>query len=839
MADVISRTVYYGSDGTGYRLSLIKDGSQTFDIHTDIELAQPGFTLNWLSAGAFDFNPVVGSAMTFTAILTEAQRQDIMTQIYSSDGEFNVYVLLEREFSAGVFKVEWAGLIHPEETTEVIDDGRIVCDFKASCGLAYLKNVDFRDANGDQYTGIMSVEELLRTILGKTPSFALLFDSTGTEPYLREIDVPVPFKTSVVDWDNTVAALDKWHIDVGSFYSTPPKTTFPSSFQRVPFERPAEFVPCYGVLKDVMSSLAMSLCLARGCFTVYSRESLANNPSPKLNEWFWVSGQPDPTNSTTATIERDLNSDNHWYFRKGAIRRGVYPYLGAGMSRINGGPELIWAAGQGWQADNDNVFYQGSGLPNPSVLHDFAGTSAMAGYSSIDNLAVSNSDNGGKLRFKTGGLLELSIENLQNQTRSVIFRFVLSISDGTNTWRLRRLVRTLSYDSQGNNAFIDIVGDSDDYHPKFYENYQWVQDNESTYNNAYVEYLIGGDATILEQGTSDQILQDDYTFVEFYSPPGSKLQSGSTNVLQSVLGTATERRDFIFRIDEIVETPSSTDGMVTGTSVTFGPWSLHVIEPDTVWNLYYNSSGTLQTPTTPPTGDSSLATDDSQKFAIAGAALWIGEGSQSDDKVFVTYSDAENGGEILDMGTTSVGSSSINLSTNARGRLYGLKNAGGLDINIQVEPRYDDTQKYDDSLAYATACGAKYYEDTMQGVNGSIFRTYGGSPYTLPIYPFNRISYQGLAGNTIEKFLVQTVQFQLQDTEQRVELHKIGAVSKPKPANTKEKNKNQDDVAVNPGLVGDNGISAIFSRSQSNQDTISVLEQDLDDNQLFTIFLGR
>lgn len=837
MANVIASTKYYSIDGTEWVVNLITTGTQGGNVFNKIELPPPGFTISYRYGSIVSVPGMMSSSMSFTAILNNAELSVIDDIVFSSSGEFNLAVTIERLATEGIYTVEWVGVVHPEEFSYQISSDNVVCDFQASCGLAALKGIDFKDENGDIYTGLYSYEELFRLILSKSPTWSFLFDEQGTRAYFKEVDLPVP-TSDTFSYGITETALDKWKVRAEDFYRKVERTEFRATLGERKLPRRTDFVSCYEVLSDCISALNISLCQSNGQWVFFSQESIANHAGVRQAGWFYVNGSPLPSGTTFGFTERDLNEEGAWVWAGGANRRGLFPINASSQERVGGGSDLIYAAGMDFNTGSSPLYSFDGALPPPFTSYSFKGESPMPVSGLMENLIINNGNNGGKLRFKIGGKLV----NSTGFYGTNIFRFRLQVSDGVNSWRLRRLVRTLNYSSTGSPFAVNVSGTSY-YFPKFYENYSWVKDDDPNYSVAFVEYMIGSDGNILVSGTTSQFLSEDFPDVDFFTPTFTTVQSGETNVLEAV--EDADRGTFIYRIDEVVQTPFAIDGLSSSiTSVVFTEWSLRQAKTNFVYHQFYDSSGNETTITSLSQGEPDLYDSNGNSFMINAAKLWGDDGTKTANKRVITFTDEDNGTEVLSLPSTSVGSSYTNLNPNANGRLYGVAPNGSIEDNVYVTPRYESNELYEDSLEYSTAVACKMYRKTSQVVNGTLYRT-RGSKYIAPLYPWQRIKYKGLDNDNTEYFIPSSLSFSLSDREQNLELIRVGVDKVIKPSSTKTYEEDSLD-GVAPGLsVDSNIISSIGSKASLVQTTSPITDADLggggtaEIDQLFPIFISR
>ena len=159
-----------------WRLEIWDLAVNSADLDYAVEMNLPGFEIQWVGDEASSLDPFLSSSCSFTLSLTEQQRGAIMSRVYGSS-EFSLAVrVVKVNVNLSTSNVYWVGQLHPEETTEVVEDGYITVDFKASDGLAQLDFIDFKETNGEAYEGKYSATSYIHKILLKTPTVALWYD---------------------------------------------------------------------------------------------------------------------------------------------------------------------------------------------------------------------------------------------------------------------------------------------------------------------------------------------------------------------------------------------------------------------------------------------------------------------------------------------------------------------------------------------------------------------------------------------------------------------------------------------------------------------------------------
>lgn len=299
MARQIVNTTYKTPDGWSYRLEIwdLYKNPGGVVAFTDVEITTPGFTIDWKGSIDDILQPIMSSSMKFSAYLTEYQRTHLTLGVYS-DEEFAMAVRLYR--STGVQEtLEWSGIIHPEETTEEIGDGRILTTFVASDGIASLKNIDFKDTSGSEpelyyNQGSESSERALiywlKEIVNKLPHWPVLDDHIGTsEPMFVEHRLLRPVNVTHQTFPSDDAVLDHYFLKADSFYTNPkPSEERKKGFDRKRTDRRTNFVSTYDILADICSSLGATFCFSDGKFHLFDRERIIRGDDDDIGFFNWT-----------------------------------------------------------------------------------------------------------------------------------------------------------------------------------------------------------------------------------------------------------------------------------------------------------------------------------------------------------------------------------------------------------------------------------------------------------------------------------------------------------------------------------------------------------------------
>lgn len=138
------------------RVNIYQDG---YAGNADIRHANAGIRVEWGDRGAEEMPGVYGSSCS---VYFDAEADYEFLYLFSEDARKH---LVEIEKTGSLF---WKGYVEPGTWSEPLIAAPYPVECTAYDGLGFLKDVDFVDANGDNYTGRKSWYELARICLDKT-----------------------------------------------------------------------------------------------------------------------------------------------------------------------------------------------------------------------------------------------------------------------------------------------------------------------------------------------------------------------------------------------------------------------------------------------------------------------------------------------------------------------------------------------------------------------------------------------------------------------------------------------------------------------------------------------
>lgn len=788
-------------NGFEYAIELISTGQSGVDLDYDVELSVPGFELTY-NNGVDDVKPpIIPSSVSIDMLVPCEYRNAIAEAVYNYH-EFNLVCRIHVDGF-----LYWAGIVHSEAFSETIEDGSITMSFTASDGLAQLKNMDFKDENGEIYTGFKSYIEWIYLCLSKLPHYSYTLQS-AVSPFLNEFLLPRFKHPDSGDLSVNKPLLKYIHLHGNGFYSREelgPQVI--NGFERI---RPAlsdEFISTYDILEDLMASISSSICYSNGRWWIFDRAGVFTVPTDSL-QYISYNAEPDGIYETSpASVDViDLDAEN-FYFMKGAVRSGAYPFFSVSQQHKDADSDLLIGDGIAFNINRiDNAVFDSQNLSrrvNRVILQyskfngwgDFPGTGNIPGYTNwlndlkytVNDVVIPSGNDGGQIRIKLGGttvfgefgqallsLVPVGSFNSREEGSVLIVGFMVEVSNGVNSFRLQRAVRTLNNDSNGDPYSVDITGENDNYKPKFYTGYKWVRDDDPEYAVSRLEILIGADPTILQHGVTERFLNTDYPNTAFFTPPRTKVGS-SDNILKATQDK--ERREFIWQFNEIVDMPLDSDnGNITLGSLTsikvHNPVIAHI--PNWAsWNAYRDGNGNVIPVGTFIVSDSNYTLqpyiifnsentsyvnggpDWLRHFLLIGFELSIGDGSYSYNNISRFTPDEPKGYESVELQSTTFGSTFVNYLSNIKGKIYGTSPTyNTYKDNLQWLPHsFNSEDDYYNRLGHYN-CGSamQIRGETRHYVSGTLDSYRDGQSRSL-IQPFSVVKTGQLDPTSDEYFI--------------------------------------------------------------------------------------
>lgn len=859
MARRLVNTEFKSADSTSWTLEIWDLAVNSADLDYTVEMNLPGFKIQWLGDEASSLDPLLPSSCSFTLSLTEEQRGAIMSRVYGSS-EFSLAVKVKKAGAA-----YWVGQIHPEETTEVIEDGYITVDFMASDGLAQLENIDFKQEDGEVYIEKYSAASYIQKILMKVPTYELWYNDSGVGSvfmYEHFLNRPViqddSFAFSHSGNDGvTRGVLDYLHLDPITWYlKDQDPGVVGDEFLRYPTSRKDGFVSCLTVLSDILSSLGATICFSKGNWRIFDRCYLdSTTASLSSAQVIQYARKQDGTLEAAFFNESiDLNVDlTTSEFDRGIVRRAIHPLGGASQVHKNSGSDLMYGSGVGYSVqglpvyffEHENDTFPTSNTSDPSGIHNFAGVSPVSSSMTYNGLSIPNGNNDGVIRLHFSGNCDyLHVINGIGSLAILSFKFQLTDSDGID-YRLKRRVRTLRYSSTGVAFGVNVVNSSIDYYPKFYESdyYEWVASDESGYGEAQVDLMLGADPSLLSDGvgSTEQFLTVDFPSFAFNTPPNTKLDPSNAGGNVLLIDPDVSKRRFIYRFDQELSTPDASNTIV---GVTMDSMWLTEWRPNAGPNVLYNSSGValpLGTDVSVPSyrTESKINANDGvflftndykpmtiDLFRLSGFELFNGDGTTSFDNRTLFLPTNSFGSEIYSLKETSLGGGFRNTGDYVQGRFLAssFSDAAHREDNFKMSTAWDSTDVVNRMNERTTKNLMQIRDRTRQVVEGSLF-SYATNASIVE--PWQRLVSSKLSGD-VETFVPHRTSLAFDQLRQNLTMMMVRGTSSTITGTVDSADQGKGGRPANGGFRPGGDVAAVFGKTLSVSGDLVSLESEVD-----------
>lgn len=205
--------------------------------------------------------PILGTECIVNILVQESDTISIDDFIAEYDNDVRVTVYKDRNYTKSIYQ----GFIVVEDNSQPYLDPPFTLSVRALDGLGLLKNVDLTDANGDLFTGIMSIEDWIGNILMKT----------GQTLDLR---VYFPFYTAV--GQGLIAPLQQVFLHAMTFQIGEITTTIDPSVDIFLLEMD----DCYTALEKIIRCLRCRLFQEDGVWNIVSLYSYADPTGYYFNQ---------------------------------------------------------------------------------------------------------------------------------------------------------------------------------------------------------------------------------------------------------------------------------------------------------------------------------------------------------------------------------------------------------------------------------------------------------------------------------------------------------------------------------------------------------------------------
>ena len=845
MAKQIFNTSYKSEDGTPYRLEVWDNANPVPSLGSEVELGPQGFDLQWEGEEGDPSPAFLPSSMTLTMYMNPTQRSEFSNAVWG-DKEYNGIVRLYRTDDLDNEKLLWAGAILPESVTEVIEDGYVQVSMKATDGLTLLKEINFVDDALARYDGEKTAVEWIYECLKKVPTHPYLFTSLATQRFIEERMIMRPVTDAQPTFPDSDAVLDTMFVHANSLYSVRVEEARErEGFEQRKAPKNTQFVSTYEVLYNIIASMGATLCLGEGTWQLFDREriiNLADDAAVGYFSWFNDGGWFHTVLTNETALDFDALDKN---LRLGATRSAQYPIAAAVQKHSGAGSDLIWRSGDGWiwttsqfegrrptvtqytgassgsynnshlwigrrgEANADDgegrtVFFRGDVGAGASAHTQQVGSldgdmlnNPADGV--VNGIQLATGDDDGRFSFAVGGNVTFRgsgptvNSNLPVGTTG-LYRQYLEVSDGTNSFRFRRRMRTYPYFATGGHVAMAInnSGSANKYVPRYYETGFWVRDDDARYETAYLDIMLGCDESVLDTGETDVIAASSFPNTVFYSPPRTRVSADTDFELVRNDDDKRQHFDWSFRAQIIA--PTVAEGATPASEFTsIKVWNPRYIEVQAAskYAAARNSSGTaIDVPLTEALDDADIdsqlaeaivavsggaayrsATDSgltgkpaegswnaTEKFELSGMHIYMGDGTEEWDVDYYANMNTPIGSEFMPLNTTALGATYVNSGNRTFGRWKAEH-----PLNPSVREDNLKFMRYDDGVSVFTSMGQMVAQNALevrgeirQIVNGTVI-TNGAEPGVDFLVPYRAFKTSKYGAGVLEKFVPMRV----------------------------------------------------------------------------------
>ncbi len=831
-------TAYYEQvvEGTtnnhGYRIVIGDKTGTVTDASTELELVSPGMTLEWQGGQDLAKNSIMGSALSFTAILTDDQLdtwEDYMTSLTEGD----VFALFFNDHAADA-EPYWYGHLLPESVVIRVENERHLMDVTFTDGLGGLRGEEWvDDDDGEPYEGNKTLLYWLHEIIKKLPAHEAYKDYVTNElsqdrlEIIRTIAWPEPNyeDSGQVLYDDRDTKLDHLRVRAATF-NKPKKQQ-----NRVrELEAPLEYFNAGDVLEDICKAFGATACLYEGRLVVACRLDIAFYGGGSVLRYdYWV--QPStgaypgsPGSGANDNPKRAFgqeaisNAEDKFYIKAGATKGFTVPVNRVDLTHEEGGSDWLYANGYFLNPDisyinyddasqfadsntspgglilldtnglRKDIFYDfqapGASVDDtvtlpfykyPASATDYMGFPSHAEtdleYQSGENIRLTF---GGSAKFFQRNALNLLSANLFKKIHigaTLIVRVRVQFTTTANVgYRLSRTVHTHAL-TGGSPDFITIdnvathfdptngvfVNSDFEYFRKLYNDIEWIKDDDANYDDdGWFEIIVPhADNENSGEGYGSSIipLTEEYDGQVSYAPIGTVLQ-GDNDGPGVILDPSDDNQTFLqyFREDINVQLPY---GNAAGTTVL------------DFEDFYFEMGAQEYQGRTGPRGNGGATgvwegdiplwrsaeadgSGGSSRYSGSGVYLTrpdyihftgmrvaVGDGSETSD--ITTKATGGDGYEIVNLGSSRIGSRSSYVNNHVSGTIHAAKKDTNAELDFTVPEELIDKLQWRGHRAgdFTNALPSTDYDSLHRYVCESYLQLFGKSRpvYSLSMMP--------------------------------------------------------------------------------------------------------
>ena len=815
----------------GYRIVIGDKTGTVTDASTELELVSPGMTLEWQGGQDLAKNSIMGSALSFTAILTDDQLdtwEDYMTSLNEGD----VFALF---FNSDISSDEpyWYGHLLPESVTIRVENERHLIDVTFTDGLGGLRGEEWvDDDDGEPYEGNKTLLYWLHEIVKKLPAHEAYKDYVTNElsqdrlEIIRTVGWPEPNyeDDGQILYNDRDTKLDHLRVRAATF-NKPKKQQ-----NRVrELEAPLEYFNTGDVLEDICKAFGATACLYEGRLVIACRLDIAFYGGGSVLRYdYWVQPSTGTYPGSPGSGANDnpkrafgqesiLTAEDKFYIKAGATKSFTVPVNRVDLTHEEGGSDWLYANGyflnpeisyinydEAAQFADSNtspgglilldtngmrkdIFYdfqapnvlQGDAVTLPFYKYPASATDYM-GFpeQTLTDLEYQSGENirltfGGSAKFFQRNALNLLSTSLFKKihiggTLIVRVRLQFTTTDDVG-YRLSRTVHTHAL-TGGSPDFITIdnvathfdsvsgsfVNADFEYFRKLYNDIEWIKDDDPNYDaDGWFEIIVPhGDNENSGEGYGSSIipLTEEYDGQISYAPIGTVVQ-GDNDGPGVILDPSEDNQTFLqyFREDINVQLPY---GNAAGTTV------LDFEE------FYFEMGAQEYQGRTGPRGNGAATgvwegdiplwrsaeadgTGGSSRYSGTGVYLTrpdyihftgmrvaVGDGSESSD--VTTKATGGDGYEIINLGSSRIGSRSSYVNNHVSGTIHAAKKDTSDAFDFTVPEELTDKLQWRGHRAgdFANALPTTDYDSLHRYVCESYLQLFGKA---RPVYSFTMV----------------------------------------------------------------------------------------------------
>lgn len=528
-----------------------RSGDLSAGTELELDIYSPGMSIRYDGDDARFTKALMGSSMTFSAKLSD--NQVIKWDQLMSQPEGDVIALLYKGTDTTYTNIFWRGQLLAEDCQLNIQNNDVSVTF--TDGISLLSRQDMKNDDGSRYTNSLNLVQILLRAFKNMPAykgwkeFQHEQDGVGSNnfKFLKELGLPYHVYHTQDNQDGGYPDFERESVLRCSTVGTDTFITKKSRNDKTrQLAEAPDFINCYDVIEDVCKSFGACIYLWDGFFYITNRASLFHFRGTTLKSFAHYTNASSGAlvYASAATTEpylyKDLD-DDHVTLMGATTGRTV----AAGQARFtheSAGDDALLLEGV-LRYHNERKFAvdpltgyitnlsTGESYEDPAVMASFKSTHIWnrdsGGSGSVTVFGESSASFGETDTTSQIGFKERRTQGIRIDSESpariyfggecswydtsvtmtgghniLKLRWELTEEDGT-TWRLRRKVRTLWKNSEGEVQSIDIdmkdTSTDATFFRKVYDELEWVDDSDADYADAFYETLIPHGQTVVTE----------------------------------------------------------------------------------------------------------------------------------------------------------------------------------------------------------------------------------------------------------------------------------------------------------------------------------------------------